>query len=174
MNGSPYKKTKKGWEFFRAKAPNDMWQIDIKGPFLLDGERVKALIILDDYSRYLLSARLFKSITTDVVTEELNQCIKTFSEPNSILSDNGPQFREQFENWCNQNKRQIEVVHAPPFYPQCKGKIERCIRNFNEEYIRLDKVFENTQALLEEYQEWYNNERYHLGINDYPANIFFT
>ena len=173
-NGSPYKKTKKDWKFFRANSPNDMWQIDIKGPFLLDGERVKALVILDDYSRFLLSARLFKSITTDIVTQELNRCIETYSEPNSILSDNGSQFREHFENWCNQDERQIEVVHAPPFYPQCKGKIERCIRNFNEEYIRLDKVFENTQTLLEEYQEWYNNERYHLGINNYPANIFFT
>lgn len=173
-NGTPYKKTKKDWKFFRANSPNDMWQIDIKGPFLLNGERFKALVILDDYSRYLLSAGLFKSITTEVVTKQLNHCIETYSEPNSILSDNGPQFREQFENWCNQEDRQIEVVHAPPFYPQCKGKIERCIRNFNEEYIRLDKVFENPQALLNEYQDWYNNERYHLGINDCPSNIFFT
>jgi len=173
-NGSPYKKTKKDWKFFRANSPNDMWQIDIRGPFLLNGERFKALVILDDYSRYLLSAGLFKSITTEVVTQQLNHCIETYSEPESILSDNGPQFREQFENWCNQDDRQIEVVHAPPFYPQCKGKIERCIRNFNEEYIRLNKVFENPQTLLEEYQEWYNNERYHLGIDDCPANIFFT
>jgi hypothetical protein len=174
INGSPYKKSRKDWKFFRAKAPNDMWQIDIKGPFTLDGKRVKALVILDDYSRFLLRAGLFKSITTDVVTQELNHCIETYNAPNSILSDNGSQFKEQFENWCNQNKRQIEVVHAPPFYPQCKGKIERCIRNFNEEYIRLDKVFEDSQTLLEEYRIWYNNERYHMGINDCPANIFFT
>lgn len=174
INGSPYKKSRKDWKFFRAKAPNDMWQIDIKGPFTLDGKRVKALVILDDYSRFLLSAGLFKSITTDVVTQELNHCIETYSAPHSILSDNGSQFKEQFENWCNHNERQIEVVHAPPFYPQCKGKIERCIRNFNEEYIRLDKVFEDSQTLLEEYRIWYNNERYHMGINDCPANIFFT
>lgn len=174
MNGSPYKKNKRDWKFFRATGPNEMWQIDIKGPFLLNGERVKALIILDDYSRYLLSTTLSKSITTETVTQELNHCIETYTEPNNILSDNGSQFRETFENWCNENDRQIEVIHAPPFYPQCKGKIERCIRNFNEEYIRLDKVFENPQMLLEEYREWYNNERYHMGINDCPANIFFT
>ena len=174
MNGSPYKKSKRDWKFFRATGPNDLWQIDIKGPFLLDGERVKALVILDDYSRFLLSAKLFKSVTTEVVTEELNRCIETYSVPGSILSDNGSQFRETFENWCNQDERQIEVVHAPPFYPQCKGKIERCIRNFNEEYIRLDKVFEEPQTLLEEYREWYNNDRYHLGINDCPANIYLT
>jgi len=75
-NGLPYSKNKRDWKFFRAQGPNDMWQIDIKGPFLLDGERVKALVILDDYSRFLPSARLFKSVTTDVVTQELNRCIR--------------------------------------------------------------------------------------------------
>jgi len=172
MNGSPYKRTKKDWKFFRANNPNEMWQIDIKGPFLLNGERVKALIILDDYSRYLLSTTLSKSITTETVTHELNHCIETYTEPSSILSDNGSQFRETFENWCHQDKKSIEVIHAPPFYPQCKGKIERCIRNFNEEYIRLDKTFEEPQTFLEDYRTWYNNERYNMGINDCPANIY--
>lgn len=171
-NGSPYQKNKKDWKFFRAQGPNDMWQIDIKGPFLLDGERVKALVILDDYSRFLLSARLFKSVTTDVVTQELNRCMQVYSKPNSILSDNGSQFREQFTEWCTEPKRGIEVVHAPPFYPQCKGKVERCIRTFNEEYIRLDKVFEEPQTLIEEYRDWYNNNRYNSGIHDIPINLY--
>jgi len=174
MNGSPYKKTRKDWKFFRANGPNDMWQIDIKGPFLIDGKRMNALLILDDYSRFIVSVQLFKSITTDVVTQALDQCISTHTSPGKILADNGPQFRESFDKWCSEPQRKIDVVHAPPFYPQCKGKIERCIRNFNEEYIRLDKVFEKPQTLLEEYQEWYNNERYHMGINDCPANIYST
>ena len=174
VNGSPYQKTKKDWKFFRATCPNDMWQIDIKGPFLLDGERVKALVILDDYSRFLLSVKLFKSITTDIVTQELNSCIETYSKPNSILSDNGSQFREQFTEWCTEPKRGIDAIHAPPYYPQCKGKVERCIRTFNEEYIRLDKVFEVPQTLLEEYRDWHNKERYNMGINDCPANIYLT
>jgi len=151
-----------------------MWQIDIKGPFTIDGKRVNALLILDDYSRFLISVKLFKSINTEMVTEELNDCIKLYNEPNRILSDNGPQFREQYEKWCNKSGRHIEVVHAPPFYPQCKGKIERCIRTFNEEYIRLDKVFEEPATLLQDYQEWYNNERFNSGISDIPVNLYLT
>lgn len=174
MNGSPYKKNKREWKFFRAECPNDMWQIDIKGPFLIDGIRMNALLILDDYSRFLVSVHLFKSITTDVVTQALDQCISTHNHPGKILADNGPQFRDTFEKWCNASKRGIDVVHAPPFYPQCKGKIERCIRNFNEEYIRLDKVFENASALVGEYQEWYNNERYNSGVHDIPVNLYLS
>ena len=174
INDSPYKKNKREWKFFRAEFPNDMWQIDIKGPFLIDGERMNALLILDDYSRFLVSVHLFKSITTDVVTQALDQCISTYNSPGKILADNGPQFRDTFEKWCTEPKRGIDVVHAPPFYPQCKGKIERCIRNFNEEYIRLDKVFENASALVGEYQEWYNNKRYNSGVHDVPVNLYLS
>ena len=174
INGSPYKKNKHDWKFFRATYPNEMWQIDIKGPFLLDGKRVKALVILDDYSRYLLSVKLYKSVTTEIVTQELKSCIEIYTMPHSILSDNGSQFREQFITWCTEPEREIDAIHAPPYYPQCKGKVERCIRTFNEEYIRLDKVFENPQTLLEEYRDWYNTERYHMGINNCPVNIYST
>ena len=67
-----------------------MWQIDIKGPFLIDGKRMNALLILDDYSRFLVSVQLFKSITTDIVTQTLDQCITTYNSPGKILADNGP------------------------------------------------------------------------------------
>ena len=173
-NGSPYPKNKKAWKFFRASRPNELWQIDIKGPFLIDGERWNALLILDDYSRYLLSIQFLKKVTTEAVTMEMNHCITTYQAPEKILTDNGPQFREQFTTWCMQPIRDIEVVHAPPFYPQCKGKIERCIRNFNEEFLPLDKVFENSLSLSEEYREWYNHERYNLGIQTYPAQLYST
>jgi hypothetical protein len=173
-NGSPYKKNKKEWKFFRAEHPNDLWQIDIKGPFLMNGKRVNALLILDDYSRFLLSIQFFQKITTDTVTQELKNCVIKYSKPGKILADNGPQFRDQFTEWCMKPVRSVEVVHAPPFYPQCKGKIERCIRNFNEEFLLLDKVFEDPISLIEEYREWYNNERYNLGIQACPAQLYIT
>lgn len=89
-NGSPYKKNKKDWKFFRANSPNELWQIDIKGPFLIDGQRRNALLVLDDYSRFLVSVQLFKSITTDVVTQTLDHCISMYTRPENILADNGP------------------------------------------------------------------------------------
>jgi transposase InsO family protein len=174
VNGSPYSKNRKAWKYFRAKKPNDMWQIDIKGPFRINGKRMNALLILDDYSRFLVSVQLFSSIKTEDVTRVLNHCISTYDCPGKILADNGPQFRDTFDEWCTKSKRGIEVVHAPPFYPQCKGKIERCIRNFNEEYIRLDSVFEDIPSFISDYQDWYNTERYNAGVHDIPQNLYIS
>lgn len=36
-------------------------------------------------------------------------------------------------------------------------------------YVEKDKVFDDVSMLVEEYRDWYNNERYNLGITDYPV-----
>ncbi len=161
---------KKEWKFFRADSPNDMWQMDIKGPFRIDGESKLALIIIDDYSRYLISSTLFDSISTEDVEEVLLKCFERYGLPKKILVDRGPQFRERFIRWCRE--KGIEVVQAPVRYPQAKGKVERKIRTFNEEFLVLGSVFDNHTDLLGEYSNWYNNERYHLGVEDTPANLY--
>lgn len=123
-----------------------------------------ALDILDDYSRFRLSCKLYPSINTKVVIEELSRCFQLYGKkPKKILVDPGSQFREEFK-----------VVYAPVHYPQAKGKVERDIRNFNEEFLVLGKVFDNHASLLEEYNEWNNYSRYKLGIENYPANLYFS
>jgi len=162
---------KREWKYFRAEHPNDMWQIDIKGPFSIDGKRMLALIVIDDHSRFRISCRLFTHIETRDVTEELLRCFHTYGRPKKGLVDHGSQFRDMFERWCKDKK--IEVVYAPIRYPQAKGKVERDIRNFKEEFLVLGKVFDDHISLLDEYNEWNNYGRYKLGINDYPANLYF-
>jgi transposase InsO family protein len=161
---------KREWKFFRAEGPNALWQMDIKGPFRIEGRAMLALIIIDDYSRYLISCRLFRSIATEHVTGELSDCIEKHGTPRKILVNHGPQFKERFLDWCT--RRGIEVIYAPPRYPQAKGKVERSIRTFNEEFLVLGTVFENHIALMDEYEQWFNRERYHLGICDYPVNLY--
>lgn len=69
-NGSPYGK-KREWKYFRAEYPNQLWQVDIKGPFSIEGQRMLALVIIDDNSRYLISCTLHTSIISDDVIEIL-------------------------------------------------------------------------------------------------------
>jgi hypothetical protein len=137
-------------------------------------KRMNSLLILEDYSQFLVSVKLFASIKTEDVTKVLNRCIPTYELPGKILADDGSQFRDTFDEWCTKSKRGIEVVHAPPFYLQCKGKIERCIRNFNEEYIRLDSVFEDIPSFISDYREWYNTERYNAGVDEIPQNLYMS
>lgn len=170
-NGYPNNGKRGDWKYFRADNPNDMWQIDIKGPFSIDGKRMYALVIIDDHSRFRISCKLFTGIETKDVTHEVSRCLHLYGIPQRVLVDHGPQFREVFKGWCRKNG--IEVVYAPVHYPQSKGKVERDIRNFKEEFLILGNVFDDHMGLLEEYNEWNNYGRYNLGIDDYPANLYF-
>jgi transposase InsO family protein len=170
-NGSPYGETKK-WKYFRADYPNQLWQIDIKGPFTIEGKRMLALVIVDDNSRYLLSCTLHMSIIADDVLEILSMLVEKGYKPCKVLVDLGSQFWDIFEEGCK--KLEIEVEHTPKHYPQSKGKVERCIRTFNEEFLCLGIVFDGIDNLLTEFVRWYNFGRTHMGIGCVPAALYFN
>ena len=166
-NGYPRKHN--SWKFFRANKPNELWQIDLKGPYTVHGQKYWFLVCIDDYSRYLLVAKQFKHEPT---TQEIAALLgRMDSKPEHILSDNGAQFREQWKQWCKEHG--IEPLFAHPYYPQDKGKVERCIQNLNREFVYLLRRFpEWLNGKIKEYREWFNNQRFHRGINNFPARLY--
>lgn len=166
ING--YKKKYKHWKFFRAKYVNELWQLDLK-EFKLNGKKYHLLVLIDDYSRFLLKLYLFDHAPN---IPEICNSIKLLTEkyhPMKILTDNNP-FKQSWEEWCQEQG--IEAVFAHPYYPQDKGKVERSIRNITEELINSFKLFPQWIYRIEEWRVWHNKDRYHHGIKDYPANLF--
>lgn len=168
ING--YKHNYKGWKFFRASKPNELWQVDIKGPYTVQGRKYWFVVCIDDYSRYLILA---EQLDHDPRVEEIGEMLKPQVEkhrPENILTDNKP-FREEWDGWCRING--IEPLHAHPYYPQDKGKVERAIRNLNEEFVHLLRKFpEWLRGKLKDYKEWYNEKRFHLGIRAIPSELY--
>lgn len=160
----------KGWKFFRASQPDELWQIDYKGPYSVHGQKYWFLVCIDDYSRFI------------VLTEQFDHCPATNEttillsnldrKPMSILSDNGNQFKRQWYRWCKQNN--INPLFAHPYYPQDKGKVERTIRNVSQEFVYLLRQFPEWLKCdrLGEYRAWFNNDRFHRGIKDFPAKLY--
>ncbi len=168
-NQNGYQREFKRWKFFRAKEPDLLWQIDFKGPFTVQGKKYWFLVCIDDYSRFIISAEQFDhELTTAEVTAILEKQQKF---PKAILSDHGPQFKEQWKNWCSEHG--IEAHFAHPSYPQDKGKVERCIQSLNREFIHpLWKFPEWLKGKLGDYRDWFNCKRFHRGINGYPAELY--
>jgi IS30 family transposase len=166
-NGYPH--NHKSWKFFRASKTNELWQIDLKGPYAVYGQKYWFLVCIDDYSRYLLIAEQFEHEST---TAEITGLLeKLESRPEHMLSDNGIQFREQWKRWCKEHG--IEPLFAHPYYPQDKGKVERCIRNLNEEFIYLLRRFPSwLSGKIRDYKNWFNNQRFHRGINNFPVKLY--
>lgn len=168
LNG--YKNNVKSWKFFRAKKPNELWQLDIKGPFRVHGKKYYFVVCIDDYSRYLLLAEQLDHCPDIPEICSLLMPLIRKHKPKKILTDNNP-FKEEWDEWCKE--KGIGPLHAHPYYPQDKGKVERSIRNIAEEFIYLIKKFPSwLKGQIKKYQKWFNNKRFHRGINAIPCQLY--
>ena len=168
-NQNGYQTEFKRWKFFRAKEPDQLWQIDFKGPFSVQGKKWWFLVCIDDFSRFIVAAEQFDHELTTAETVAVLARQKKL--PKAILSDHGSQFKEQWKSWCGE--RHIEAHFAHPSYPQDKGKVERCIQNLNREFVNhLRKFPEWLKGRLCEYRDWFNHLRFHRGVKAYPATLY--
>ena len=167
VNG--YARDHKRWKFFRAKTPDELWQIDFKGPFSVQGKKHWFLVCIDDYSRFLVMAEQFDHQPKTGEVAALLE--KQKRHPKAVLSDHGPQFKENWKRWCRQHS--IEPHFALPSYPQDKGKVERCIQNLNREFVNHLRKFPGwLKGKLEEYREWFNHSRFHRGVKALPGDLY--
>ncbi len=73
--------------------PDELWQLDLKGPFTVQGKKWYFLICIDDYSRCIVAAQQFNHCPS---IEEILAGIQPaidFRKPENILTDNNP-FKE--------------------------------------------------------------------------------
>lgn len=167
LNG--YRRKYKAWKFFRAKKPDELWQLDPKGPVTLQSKKHWFVVGTDDYSRYItmITHYTHDPSVPEIIKGLLPKIRKR--KPQSILTDNSP-FKENWDAWCREHN--IEPLHAHPYYPQDKGKVERAIRNVAEEFIYLLKQFPEWMDNLPAYINWFNHRRYHAGIQGIPYELY--
>ena len=170
LNGYHNKRNQKAWKFFRAKYPNELWQLDLK-EFKFEGKKYYFVVCIDDYSRFLICVKLFEHSPN---IKEISQTILPFVEkynPQKILTDNNP-FKDSWKLWCNEHY--IEAIFAHPYYPQDKGKVERTNRNITEELINIILRFHRllNEQEITSWINWFNQKRFSYGVKDFPANLY--
>jgi transposase InsO family protein len=143
-----------------------------KGLSIWTEKKYFILVVIDDYSRCLIALKVYdKDPTTEDIIKDLKNAFEMHGKPEKILSDNGGQFRDSWKEALLDNA--IEAVFAHPYYPRDKGKVERCIRNINEEVIRLAKHLGATlEEIVVQFKNWYNYKRYHQGVKDFPGLLY--
>jgi IS30 family transposase len=168
-NQNGYLREFKRWNFFRAEEPDELWQIDFRGPFSVQGKKWWFLVCIDDFSRFIIAAEQFHHELTTAETVAVLEKQKKL--PKAILTDHGQQFKISWKSWCSEHR--IEAHFAHPSYPQDKGKVERCIQNLNREFVNhLRKFPEWVKGKLGEYRDWFNHSRFHRGVKAFPATLY--
>ncbi|XP_058016881.1 uncharacterized protein K02A2.6-like, partial [Ahaetulla prasina] len=117
------------WE--RPQGPWSRIHIDFAGPF--HGQTF--LVVVDAYSKWL-EIILMRSMTAEAVISVLRHLFATHGLPDTLVSDNGPQFTAtQFEEYLAEEG--IRHALSAPFHPATNGLAERFVRSAKEALSRL-------------------------------------
>lgn len=171
---TPYKR-------FQKSEPNEMWQMDFKGDFVMqDGNRCYPLSIIDDYSRFCLNADPKPDLKRQGTEESLIATLRAYGKPQIILCDNGnPWGTSQSTGYTGLEvmlmEHDILTIHISPKHPQTQGKVERFNGSYKKEHLafHLPKDLADAHALRQEYKDFYNQERPHYALQlDTPAKHY--
>lgn len=129
---------KKDRRKFEAELPNDLWQSDVMhGPKVeLDGRNKKTYLIaiIDDHSRLIPHAEFYFSEALDTYLKCLEDALSKRGLPRKLYVDNGPAFRSNYLEYITASLN-ISLIHAKPYQPQGKGKIERWFKTIRTSFL---------------------------------------
>lgn len=117
---------------FERSAPNELWQMDFKGP--AEGyatSRVGPLSLLDDHSRYLLALKHLGSTQMQGVQCTLQRVFEQCGVPDAMLMDHGTPWWNAASPWgwteltVWMMRQGIRVMFSGLGHPQTQGKVER-------------------------------------------------
>ena len=168
-------KLKRKYKRFEMKHPNELVQMDTKGPFYLKASRTKHYLIhvIDDCSRKVVS-KWCNRRTSEAALSVLKEWVKLHGKPNKAMHDGGTEFTStDFKNFLILNG--IKDKQIPKGYPQEQGKVEAYNKIVIAEFLQIEELKDEKDG-AEKYESFvnsYNYEREHGGINGMtPAEKF--
>jgi transposase InsO family protein len=163
---------------FERERPNELWQMDFKGP---KGWRhpVGPLSVIDDHTRYLIALEATGSTQAGPVRERLEQAFQECGVPEGMLMDHGtpwwspqaPSGNTSLALWLM--RQGIGLHWSGIRHPQTQGKVERFHGSLQRALDRRGTPRQNTQAWLDAYRWEHNHIRPHeaLGMRT-PASLW--
>jgi transposase InsO family protein len=162
----------RGPAYERAR-PNELWHIDIKGPFWLrraPGDHTKVWIVglVDDHSRVIIGLRVLPSPSTQPILTWMYDCFELCGLPHEVMSDNGSPFVVWMPGVLTLFGKtlaelEIEHIRTQVNSPWTNGKIERFWGVLQSELLDRE-LFTTPEAAddgLARFAGYYNYHRLH-------------
>jgi transposase InsO family protein len=160
-------KIKRKYKRFEMIYPNELVQMDTKGPFYLKGSRNKHYFIhvIDDCSRKVVSKWCSRR-NSEKALSVLKEWIELHGKPMKVMHDGGREFTSnKFKNYLRFHG--IKDKQIPKGYPQEQGKVEAYNKIVIAEFLQVEELID-TKDGIEKYELFvnsYNHEREHGGLN---------
>lgn len=147
-------------------AANSVWSYDFVFDACANGQPLKCLTVVDEYTREALAIEVAGSIRSSRVIEVLSKLVSVRGAPRYLRSDNGPEFVSvALLKWITEQG--IECALIDPGKPWQNGTTESFNGKFRDECLAMEWFRNRLEAkiVIEDWRQHYNQVRPHSSLN---------
>ena len=148
-----------------ATAINEIWSMDFVADALFDGRKLRALTVVDNYTRESLAIDVGQSLKGEDVVATLNRIAAHRGLPTTIKVDNGSEFiSKAMDKWAYEHR--VELDFSRPGRPTDNAKMESFNGRLRQECLNAHWFLslEDAKAKIEEWRRYYNETRPHSAL----------
>jgi putative transposase len=148
-----------------ATAMNHVWAYDFVFDTCANGQKIKCLTVVDEWTREALAIDVAGSIRSGRLIEILAKLISTHGAPKYLRSDNGPEFASlAVMRWLSDEN--IDTAYIAPGKPWQNGTDESFNGRFRDECLSMEWFRSRQEAatLIESWRNHYNAVRPHSSL----------
>jgi putative transposase len=148
-----------------ATAMGQVWAYDFVFDACANGQQLKCLTVVDEFTRECLAIDVAGSIRSGRVIEVLSRLVSVHGSPRHLRSDNGPEFvsRAVLKWLLHAN---IDTAHIDPGKPWQNGSNESFNGKFRDECLSMEWFRNRIDAkiVIEGFRRQYNEVRPHSSL----------
>lgn len=145
--------------------PNEVWSYDFVFDACANGQQIKRLTVVDEFTRECLAIDVAGSIRSKRVIEVLARLVSQRGAPRYMRSDNGPEFvSTALLQWVSEQS--IETALIEPGKPWQNGTTESFNGRLRDECPSLESFRHRLEArvVIADWKRHYNEVRPHSSL----------
>ena len=157
----------------KAIQPNHVWTYDFVKDAALNGDEIRCLTVVDEFTREALAIEVDGRIGSHKVKATLERLFRLRGRPGFLRSDNGPEFIAQpLKDWLG--KAGSQTFYMPPGSPWKNGLGESFNGKFRDECLNTEAFssLREARVIIETWRREYNEVRPHSSLGQLTPNEF--
>lgn len=153
----------------QPRACNEAWSLDFVHDQLSNGQKFRALTVVDVFSREALAIEVGHRLRGEHVVEVLNRLTRQRGAPRYLFADNGAEFSGHVVDlWAYHH--QVRIDFSRPGKPTDNAYIETFNGSLRDECLNLHwfETLEEARQLIEAWRIDYNVSRPHMALGNVP------
>ena len=157
----------------RPTEANQAWSLDFVADQLSDGKKVRALTVLDVFTREALAIDIGYRLRGEHVIGTSNRLVAQRARPKCLFVDNGSEFiGRMVDMWAYHHG--VRTDFSRPGKPTDNAFVETFNGSLRDECLNVhwfDSI-EDAKAIIETRRQDYNERRPHMALNNVSPAVF--